>query len=558
MTPPVRPGRRFARRVVTCLGALAAVIALWGAPASGHALVRTTEPVAESVAEQAPGRVVLRFTEPVEAAFGAIRVYDTAGRRVDEGDAGHVPGEADAVQVSLRDGLADGTYTVSWRVVSADGHPIGEAFLFHVGAPGADAEGALRRMVEGEAGAGRLPGLVHGLARWALFAGLVLLIGAWAFVPLVAAPAGAATAALRQRRDQVLRLGWWLAVAATLVGLVAQIAVAAGLPLHQALRPRLLTELLSTRYGLVGAARLALLAVAAVAWRPARVGHARRLSALLALALAATPGLAGHAGALRPMALHVAVDAAHVAAAAVWLGGLVLLLRALDPAPPAALVRRFSRVALACVAVLVVTGITRSVMEVGAPSALLSTGYGTTLLVKLAVFVPLLGLAAANRFWVQPRLDQPADAEGAGRRLRRLVGGEVVLGIVVLAVTAVLVNLPPAKVEAGLAGPLVTEVAIGEGTAQIVVDPNTVGENVVHVTLLGPDSRPMEVEAVTVRFRQPEREIGPIEGEGVKLGPGHFAVQGRQLSVPGDWVLEIIARMDRFTDVTAHVAVRVR
>lgn len=559
MSPLARPRdhRRFARRVLACLGTVA-VLALWVGPASGHALIETTEPVAESVVEQAPERVVLRFTEPVEAAFGAVRVYDTAGERVDEGDAGHVPGEADAVQVSLREDLPEGTYTVSWRIVSADGHPIGEAFVFHVGEPDADADGALRRMVEGEAGAGRLPGLVHGLARFTLFAGLVLLIGAWAFVPLVAAPVGAATDALRARRDRLLRAGWWLAVAATLVGLVAQTAVAAGLPLHQALRPRLLVELLSTRYGLVGAARLALLAVAAVAWRPRRVERARRLSALLALALAATPGLAGHAGALRPMALHVAVDAVHVAAAAVWLGGLVLLLRALRAAPAAALVRRFSGVARAAVAVLVVTGVARSVMEVGALSALLTTGYGITLLVKLGVFVPLLALAAANRFWVQPRLDEATGTDDAGRRLRRTVGGEVVLGVVVLAVTAVLVNLPPAKVEAGLAGPLVTEVAIGEGTAQIVVDPNTVGENIVHVTLLGPDARPMDVEGVTVRFRQPAREIGPIEAEGVKLGPGHFAAQGRQLSVPGDWVLQVVARVDRFTDVTADVAVRVR
>lgn len=533
------------------------LLCLLAAPASGHALIRSTEPAADAVVAEAPRRVVLRFTEPVEAAFGAIRVYDTAGSRVDDGRAAHVKGDPSAVAVGLSGGLRDGTYTVSWRVVSADGHPVGEAFLFHVGAPGADAEGALERMLEGEAGTGRVPGIVHGLARWAVFCGLVLLIGAWAFLPLVAAPAGAATEDLRARRARTLRAGWWLAVVATLVGLVSQIAVAAGLPLHRALAPGLLGDLFDTRFGLVGLARLSLLLVAALAWRGGKLDGAPRMAGLLALVLAATPALSGHAGALRPPVVHVGADALHVAAAGVWLGGLVLLLRA---QLTAALVRRFSTVALRAVALLAITGVVRSIAEVGAPRALWQTTYGVTLLVKLGVFALLLALAGANRFRAQPRL-VAAEADGTpapAGLLRRLVGAEVALGVVVLAVTAVLVNLPPAKVEAGLAGPWMTETSMGEGTAHVVVDPNKVGENIVHVTLLGPDARPMQVESLRVRFRLPSDGIGPIEAEALRLGPGHFAVQGRQLSVPGTWELDLVAVINRFTDITGRVIVTVQ
>ena len=533
------------------------LLCLLAAPASGHALIRSTEPAADAVVAEAPRRVVLRFTEPVEAAFGAIRVYDTAGSRVDDGRAAHVKGDPSAVAVGLSGGLRDGTYTVSWRVVSADGHPVGEAFLFHVGAPGADAQGALERMLEGEAGTGRVPGIVHGLARWAVFCGLVLLIGAWAFLPLVAAPAGAATEDLRARRARTLRAGWWLAVVATLVGLVSQIAVAAGLPLHRALAPGLLGDLFDTRFGLVGLARLSLLLVAALAWRGGKLDGAPRMAGLLALVLAATPALSGHAGALRPPVVHVGADALHVAAAGVWLGGLVLLLRA---QLTAALVRRFSTVALRAVALLAITGVVRSIAEVGAPRALWQTTYGVTLLVKLGVFALLLALAGANRFRAQPRL-VAAEADGTpapAGLLRRLVGAEVALGVVVLAVTAVLVNLPPAKVEAGLAGPWMTETSMGEGTAHVVVDPNKVGENIVHVTLLGPDARPMQVESLRVRFRLPSDGIGPIEAEALRLGPGHFAVQGRQLSVPGTWELDLVAVINRFTDITGRVIVTVQ
>lgn len=539
---------------------LAAAAVLAGqAPAAGHALLRTTEPAAEAILTAPPRQVVLRFSEPVEAAFGAVRVFDTDGRRIDDGRARHEPGDPRAVTVGLRPGLPDGTYTVSWRVVSADGHPVSAAFLFHVGAPGADASVALTDVLAREQGSGSAAAIWLGVSRWLLFAGLILLIGGWAFGPLVWRPVnGELPPALAAARRGLLRAGWWLAAAATLTGAVGQVAVAAGLPLHRALSPALLAELLHTRYGMVAAARLGLLVLLVPLVRDGPDRRGPGLAAAALVLLAATPGLSGHAGATAPPALHIVADALHVAAAGVWLGGLVFVRRVLRPDVEAAAqqsaVARFSAVALRAVSLLVLTGLVRSWAEVGAPRALWSTPFGLVLLAKLAVFLPILALAAWNRARVRPQ--SAADAADVGA-LRRSVTVEAALGAVVLALTALLVNLPPAKVAAGLAGPAITEAALGDGRLDVVVDPNVVGENAVHLTMTDGGGRPLDVDAVRVWFRMPAQDIGPLEAEALRLGAGHFAVQGRQLSVPGLWTIEVAVPVDRFTDLRATVSLRV-
>ena len=115
---------------------------LTASPASAHAIVERTDPGIDQVVDRSPPSVSMWFNEPVEIAFGSMRVFDTTGRRVDVGTAEHVPGDAASVRVALQPRLVDGTYTVAWRVVSADGHPIQEAFVFHVGAPGPNPRGS--------------------------------------------------------------------------------------------------------------------------------------------------------------------------------------------------------------------------------------------------------------------------------------------------------------------------------------------------------------------------------------------------------------------------------
>jgi copper transport protein len=132
--------------------------------------------------------------------------------------------------------------------------------------------------------------------------------------------------------------------------------------------------------------------------------------------------------------------------------------------------------------------------------------------------------------------------------LRRLVATEVTLAVIVLGITSFLVNLPPARVAAGVTGPFVTDVRLGPYQLNVLIDPNEIGENEVHLTATQDDGTPAPIKAVDILFRMPEENIGPLHGHGTELAPGHFVVQGHELSVPGQWQIEVVARITRFDE----------
>ena len=116
---------------------LAALGALVLAPAAAlaHATLEDDLARARRRRETAPRAVTFRFDEPVEGNFGAVRVYDAKGRRVDDSKVVHPGGRGAEVGVGLRSGLADGTYTATYRVISADSHPVSGGVVFSVGKP---------------------------------------------------------------------------------------------------------------------------------------------------------------------------------------------------------------------------------------------------------------------------------------------------------------------------------------------------------------------------------------------------------------------------------------
>jgi copper transport protein len=576
------------------------MVVLLIAPVSAHAIVERTDPAIDQVVEDSPPRVTMDFNEPVEIAFGAIRVYDTHGRRVDAGEAEHLSGRPDALGVALRPDLARGTYTVTWRVVSADGHPIEEAFVFHVGAPGENPQGIAEELLSGQAGAGTVEGALAGFGRWLSFASLLILSGAVAFMLLIWRRPGKDAADRPEDVEarfvrtwrRVLVWCWATAVGATVLLYVLQGAVAGDLPLHRALSPDVLGEVARTRFGIVSLVRLGLLVLAGGLWlalrgrmvpragRSVGAAAARPLpprwsvaaAAVLAIGLLATPGLAGHAGTTPPLAANVPADVLHMVGAAVWLGGLTLLVAGAFPATRglagrdrlvvlAPVVSRFSDVALVAVGTLVASGIFRAWAEVRAFRALTGATYGVVLLVKLGVFVPLLALGAINNRWTKPRIERAAREQSPTRAplgtLRRLVATEIALATVVLAVTAFLVNLPPARVDAGITGPFIEDVRVGSNNLNVLVDPNEVGANEVHLTATEPSGAPLSVKEARVQFRMPLEGIGPLLGQGTRLAEGHFVVQGHQLSVAGEWHLEIVLRMSRFEEERVTVTVNV-
>jgi copper transport protein len=541
---------------------LAALVA--AGTASGHATLVSSTPANDEVLRRSPAQVVLRFSEPVETAFGSVRVYDGAARRVDDG--GTTRPQPRGVAVRVRSGLPRGTYTVAWRVVSADSHPVSGAFVFHVGKPGAGAAGVVGQVLDEQAGS-RAVDRGFDVVRFLTFAFILLCVGGAGALAIVLA-----------REDRRVRRPLWivLVISSVLLGLVSlagiglQGAQASGLGVDAAFRPSLIGDVLETRFGHVSIARAGLaMAVAVIAalalLRPWRREQRLAVGACgLGVLIAATPALSGHARVEGGFA--VVSDWVHVLAAAAWIGGLAFVLLALWRAsgerwPLASrAVPRFSALAVVSVAALLVAGVVNGYLEVRSWSGLWETTYGRLLLVKVALVLPVLALGAFNNRFSVPRLRAGIASAIERRRFLHATAAELALVVCIVGVTAVLVAEPPAKAQQALeAGPVSRDAFVHPYQINLVVDPARTGPNEVHVYLLNHlTGQPARVDEVRIGASLPAAGLGPLRLEAVPAGPGHVVVPAATFPLTGLWTLRLDIRRGEFDQVSTTLTIPIR
>ncbi|MDX2917787.1 MULTISPECIES: copper resistance CopC/CopD family protein [Streptomyces] len=413
------------RRPLAAAALLAALVSLvfglllaGAGPASAHAALTGSDPGDGAVVDTAPKEVTLSFSEAIAVGDDSIRVLDPSGKRADTEAEPKDLSEGSTVRygVSLHSGLPDGTYTVAWQAISADSHPISGAFTFSIGAP-SDTTVALPSQ---EAGGGPV-GTVYDIARYAAYAGFVLLVGGSVFV--LVCWRGGVTALPMQRL--VVR-GWLALTAATLVMLLLRNPYTGSGKFADAFDLAGLQSVLDTKPGAALVSRLLLLGAAALFIAVLFGTYARREDerekkdltfglavggGVVATGIAATWAMSEHASTGIQANIAMPVDVLHLLAVAAWLGGLASLLVALYRTPDigSAAVRRFSTVAFGSVVVLAATGIYQSWRQVGSWSALTGTRYGQLLILKVALIAVLLTVAWFSRRWTG-RLTDPAVA----------------------------------------------------------------------------------------------------------------------------------------------------
>ncbi|MCF4139245.1 copper resistance protein CopC [Streptomyces sp. Tue 6430] len=385
--------------------------------AFAHAALTGSDPAQGAVVEKAPAQVSLTFSEQVSTGADSVRVLDPKGGRVDTGEPSAVGGTTYAVP--LHSGLPDGTYTVTYQVVSADSHPVAGAYTFSIGAPSATSVPATAR----EAGGG-VVGRLYGFGRYLSYAGFIVLAGGAAFV-LGCWPGGAGARAVQR----LVVSGWLALTSATLFLLLLRGSYTGSGKVGDVFDLELLGQVLQTKPGAALVSRLLLLAAAALfiavlfgAYDKREGAEKRDLTfglaiggTVVAAGLAASWAMAEHASTGLQPGIAMPVDVVHLLAVAGWLGGLCALLVALyrsDAPVEASAVRRFSRVAFGSVVTLVVTGVYQSWRQLGSWSAFTETRYGQLLLIKIALVALLVGVAWISRRWTN-RLGETTGAGAA-------------------------------------------------------------------------------------------------------------------------------------------------
>ncbi|MFJ9865534.1 copper resistance CopC/CopD family protein [Streptomyces sp. NPDC101165] len=396
------------RTLVLLLLAVAGALLAGAGPASAHAALTGSDPAQGVVVDKAPTQVSLTFSEKVAMNDDSLQVLDPKGKKVEVGSPANVSGTTYAVQ--LKSGLAKGTYTVAYQVVSADSHPVSGAFTFSIGAPSQTVVSGV-----GTAANDTAVGWLYAFGRYVSYAGFIVLAGGAAFV-LACWQRGSGVRALQR-----LVVGGWLTLtAATLWLLVLRGSYTSSGKFGDVFDLDLLGQVLQTKTGAALVSRLLLLAAAAALFIAVLFGAYNRREegeekrdltfglaiggVVVAAGLAASWAMAEHASTGLQPGIAMPVDVLHLLAVAAWLGGLTALLVALYRAPAdtpveAAAVHRFSRLAFGSVLALVATGTYQSWRQLGSWSAFTETRYGQLLLVKIGLVVLLVGIAWISRRW---------------------------------------------------------------------------------------------------------------------------------------------------------------
>ena len=526
---------------------VAAAVLLWPAsPAQAHAVLIRTNPTQGELLQVPPNVIEMVFSEAVSPVTDKIRILGPDGQRADDGKP-VVDGAA--LRLKLKPGTETrGTYLVSFRVISADSHPVPGAFTFSIG------ERSTTPVVEQQPDSDGAVLWLLGIGKYLGYAGLALLVGAVLFLTLLWP-----SRLDRQGPKRLMWLGFGLVALSTVGALYLQAPYTTGGELSDV---EGFGDVMSSRFGVALLVRLAVLAVAAVLLRPLVNGQGGPVDRYLVLGLgviaAITWPMAGHPAGSPAPPVSMVVDAIHLGGVSIWLGGLVILvlflLRRADQAEREAILPIWSRWAGLAVSVVLLAGVVSALIEIGTPSALVSTSYGRYILIKLALVGLILAVASQAR-----RLLMSAS-------LRKIVSAELSIAAVILLVTSVLTQTTPARTaEAVAQAPppraartYTTTIDSPKFRLQIEVDPAKAGEdNLVHLFAFTPEGQPQNVEEWKVTVALPSAGIEPIDVPVLRIPPDH-ATGTIALPTPGDWVFRFTVRISAIDQDTVTATVPIK
>jgi copper transport protein len=515
-------------------------------PVLAHAEFLGSEPGDGEIVDQAPAEVVLHFSEGVTPLPDGNRVADASGAEVSTG----VSGNGADVSIALQDGLADGSYVVTWGVISADDHPVRGSFVFHVGAPTPGVSvapvetGSPRWITVGEAA-------VHwwGLVATFIAGGLALFI--------VAVHDGQPDEQRLLRRVAIVAAVYGLAHLPVAVAFQAA-AIAGGDSgftdgdaINAAWDSHLGTQEVVIAVGLMVAL------AGLLAWRSRLSLPAAAVGGLIA---AAAFGIAGHSATTDPRWLGTVADGGHAIAAAAWFGGLIglavilALRRGIEGADATPVVRRFSTLALVSVAIIAILGVVLAWAIVPGWRVIYEETWGRLLIAKVAVVIAVVALAAYNRRRLVRRLGTEPDA---GAQLLRSVRWEILGILVILGFTVALAQEPPEPASGSSSAtntaaiePYIAEGLLGSAYHVIVtVEPERNGVRTIEADFhsLG-DANPADIRSVELRFEHEQTGNAPIvrEMETAQPGSGVYRYDSADMVFPGDWTITLAARISDF------------
>jgi copper transport protein len=519
-----------ARRIAFVLALLIALAQ--ASEACAHASLVKAEPADGAVVPFAPAALTLTFNEPVSPLV--LRLIGPNGEAIALGD---VASENATVTIAAPSALASGTHVLSWRVISADGHPVGGAVMFSIGAPSAQPAAGAQSLTDGNVRAGLWA------AKVAIYVGLFVGVGGAFFRAWIGEPGS------RSAESMTLTLlGAALFAVPISVGLQGLDVL--DLPLS-ALRQRAAWDAgLETSYGRTAIAAAFALFAGLFTFTARTPGAARGLSLAGLLGVGLALALSGHASTAEPTLISGPALFLHGVCVAFWIGSLLPLYAIVRAGPCVGTeLGRFSCVIPLPLSLLIATGFWLAFVQLGRVDALWTTSYGQVLTCKLAAVLALLGLAATNRYWLVPKLQ--ARGAAAARPLATSLACELVIALVILALVALWRFTPPPRALATSA-PISVHVHGEKAMAEIAIEREGGQGARANLLVLDGAFRPFAVKEVTLVLANPTAGIEPMRRLAVRVGASIWRIDDLRIPVAGRWNLRLEILISDFDKVTVE------
>jgi copper transport protein len=558
-------------RVVLPLLLLAFFLSVSAHIASAHGTLVRSTPESNAQLEKSPAIIELFFSEPIEANFSTIQVLDSTGKRVDNDDPLVDPTNPTRLTVTVRSS-PDGIYTVSWKVLSlVDSHVTAGAFPYAVGDVDAAALAAATSSQTANISTGEV------IFRWLSFVASAALGGGALFILHVWQPALEAMRKEGKTEPNLLPPWHTLAVAAlflltlaNILGLLFQTGQVIGQEIAAPWNPATYKLLFATKFGMLWLARFVLSLVAFHFLLKPKQNRDYWIAFAAYLLILLTFSFNSHAAAEPRPFFPIGADWLHMVGALTWIGGLVYFiggLWAVREAEPAfrtrftaALIPRFSSMAIACVGLLGLTGIYSAYLRVATLDGLFGTLYGRTLIVKTLLALPMFLFGAINLLRTTPTMRQAAQEVSPDgnkvSRFRKLVTTEVGFGVLVLLVTGLFTVIPPVRSIATNTSIRQTASA-GDLTIEITITPGRIGINTFTVNLQANGAPLEKAKEVGLQFTPTTVDLPPTQITLVETGNGEYTAEGAFLSLPDTWQVQAVVRREGQFDAFANFDVAV-
>ncbi|MED1596138.1 MULTISPECIES: copper resistance protein CopC [Bacillus] len=504
--------------------------------ASAHAYIVKSNPAENETLEKAPSVVRIEFDEMLQSShFNTVFVRDASGKRVDLKNAHIDKKNPKLLEAGVEQNIPNGTYSIQWKAISADGHPIQGVIPFRIGTEGKGTSDIQAEEI------GYVPQLDMLIERGILYTSFSLYIGVLFFNLIIYK---GNSSKVQSRGNKLIWISLFGIFISLLFSLPLQAKINADVTWIDAFQPSLLKETLQLSvFGYIWTAQMVLvitlIAVTYVALKREKPSSLKvwTIPILFFIGLLIMKAMNSHAYGLKYKEIAVTMDFLHLLAASLWIGGLSAIVLLLPKDHENGkwtmywdAIKRFSLWAICAVILLFITGLFNTTFFIPTIHSLFDTSYGLALLMKFILFIGMgiLGLI----HYVKGRMR-------GQKRLGATVKVEFGIGIALFIIVAFLTNVqtPPMPPT----GPFIGSQKLDNGyELTLHVSPNKVGMNSFRIDIKDTNGQLVtNMEQIVLTTKSLDMDMGKGTFRVSSVSSGSYQAEGMYINMTGKWNIHV-------------------